>query len=61
MSGVLVAIGVLLIITLLVHLLFRIVKLTIIIFLFGMFHVAIDHILKQYFGIDLIGLITNHL
>ena len=61
MNGLLVAVGVLIVLMLVIHIVFRIIKFTISVFLLGVALIATVYIFQQYFGIDLVAVISRHI
>jgi len=61
MHSFLILAGVVLVIMILVHIIFRVIKFTIVVFLLGAALIAVVYYFQQYLGIDLIGIIDGHL
>jgi len=61
MHGILVIVGVIIVVMILVHIIFRVIKFTLSVFLFGIALIAVLYVFQQYFGIDLIAAIERAL
>jgi hypothetical protein len=61
MHAILIIGGLILVFMIVVHIVFRVIKFTIMTFLLGVALVAVLYFFKQYLGIDLIGELAAHL
>ncbi|MDP9128180.1 MAG: hypothetical protein M3N08_07985 [Pseudomonadota bacterium] len=59
MHGILVLMGVIAVLIILVHIVFKVIKFTVIVFVLGAALVALIYVFQQYFGIDLIAIMTG--
>ena len=61
MHEILAIVGVVLVIIIVVHIVFRIIKFTMLVLVLGVGLVAVLYGFQEYLGIDLIAIIANHI
>jgi hypothetical protein len=60
MHGFLVAIGVVIVLMIIVHIIFKVIKFTLGVFLFGIALIAVVYVFQTFFGIDLLSIIFGN-
>lgn len=61
MHGFLIALGIIIVLMIVVHIVFKVVKFTLSVFVLGLAFIAVVYCFQHYFGIDLLAEIAKHM